>query len=35
MGPQGFEEEDGIKMNWLPRNSGLGLGTGLAPGLSG
>lgn len=29
MESQGFEEEDGIKMNWLPRNISLDLGIGL------
>ena len=35
MGPPGVEGEDGIKMNWLPRNTSLGLGLGWAPGLPG
>lgn len=34
MGPQGFEEEDGMKVNLLPGDIDC-LGSGWAPGLSG
>lgn len=34
VGPQGFEGEDGITMNWLSRTISWSLGLDWAPGLS-